>query len=443
MNKNSKNLSIYLIGVGGAGMSALCGYLIKKGFVVFGSDKVYTQTIKNLEGNGLVFYQGHSGCNVDGVDIVVYSSAISEENPELVRARFLKKAIYKRSEILNLILNSHRRSIGISGSHGKTTTTAMITEILNFSGVKFTSFIGGEYPLNDLFDFDKTPKFAISEICEYDRNIDDITVDYPVCLNADNDHLDTYGSVENLIETFKNFLSRGKVCFYNADDKNLLALKLKNAVTFGVNFDADFKAVNLISNGGYYTFNVLENNEISDEITLSVAGIYNVYNALLAISICRKIFKIEYCDIIKGLKAFNGVKRRMEFLGEYHGKKFYGDYAHHPTEIKSVLTSFKDMFGNDFSVIFQPHTYSRTKLLFGDFISAFCNQNVLIYKEYPSREVYDYFGSAERLANAVKCPYLENANEVIENIKNSDKGAILILGAGDLYEIVLSKLKNG
>ena len=443
MNKNSKNLSVFLIGVGGAGMSSLCGYLLKKGFSVFGSDKVYTQTIKNLEMGGLTFYQGHSGCNVDGVDIVVYSSAISEENPELVRARFLKKAIYKRSEILNLILNSHRRSIGISGSHGKTTTTAMITEILNFSGVKFSSFIGGEYPLNDLLSFDKTPKFAISEICEYDRNIDDITVDYPVCLNADNDHLDTYGSVEKLTESFKNFLSRGKVCFYNADDKNLSSLKLKNTVTFGVNFDADFKGVNLNSYGGYFSFNVLESSQLSDEITLSVAGIYNVYNALLAIAVCRKIFKIEYSDIIKGLKSFKGVKRRMEFLGEYSGKKIYADYAHHPTEIKSVLTSFKDMFGGDFTVIFQPHTYSRTKLLFGDFINAFCDQSVCIYKEYPSREEYDYFGSAERLANAVKCDYINTFEEVFTKIRNVESRVVLVLGAGDLYEIVLSKIKNG
>lgn len=439
MNKKLQNLSVHFIGVGGAGMSVLCKYLLSKNFLVSGSDKVESQTVRELISIGLTFYQGHNHNAVDNADVIIYTSAISEENPELVRARYLKKTILKRSELLNLILKTHKSSIGISGSHGKTTASFMLNEILLTAGVTNNSFIGGEYKVNDYDD----SKVALAEVCEFDRNIDLISVDYPVCLNIDSDHLDTYGTLDNLDNAFKSFLNKGKISFINFDDNRLCLLKHKNAITFSINAESDYKAVEILEENGYYSFKVSESCVVSNRIYLGVLGYHNIYNALSAIAVARKVFNIEYGCIINALCSFTGAKRRFERVGNFKGKTIFCDYAHHPTEIKATLVASKKVFNNDYLVVFQPHTYSRTKNLFEEFKLALQGENLVIYKEYPSREIYDYLGSAKRLADGVNSPLVEDFDSLIEIIDNTKKKNILVLGAGDIYDLVIDAIKNG
>ncbi len=439
MNKKLKNLTVHFIGVGGAGMSVLCKYLLCKNFSVSGSDKIESQTVRDLISLGLKFYQGHNHNAVDCADVVIYTSAISEENPELVRARYLKKSILKRSELLSLILKIHAISIGISGSHGKTTASFMLSEILQTAGVLNNSFIGGEYKVNDYND----SKIALAEVCEFDRNIDLLSVDYPICLNIDCDHLDTYGNLDNLEKAFNSFLNKGKIPFINADDNRLSLLKLKNAVTFSINDESDYKAVEIIEEKGYYSFKVIEKGGTSNRIYLGVLGYHNIYNALSAISVARKIFNIDYGCIINALCSFTGAKRRFELVGSYNGKTITCDYAHHPTEITATLRTAKSVFNSDYFVIFQPHTYSRTKNLFEEFKLALKGEKVVIYKEYPSREEYDYLGSAERLADGVSGLYIDNFDNLLKFIDNSKEKNLLVLGAGDIYHLISNAIKNG
>ncbi|MBQ3235713.1 MAG: hypothetical protein IJA97_06110 [Clostridia bacterium] len=439
MNKKIANLSVYMIGVGGFGMATLCAFLLDKGFTVSGSDKVKGSTVCKLIEKGLIFYKGHEGDYLKDADIVIYSSAISDENSELKLARTLNKAIYKRSELLNLVLSSHSRSIGISGSHGKTTSTAMLYEILSVNNPFVSCFLGGEYkgirtPLKN--------KVAIAEICEYAKNINDINCDYSVCLNIDNDHLDSYGNIENLRSVFCSFLSRSKIKFINADDCRLSLYRAKKTVTFGILNDCDYKAENILFSSGNYTFDLIEKGEYKCKITLSVVGKHNVYNALSAIAVSRVVFKCNYEQIIQALKNFKGVERRFEFMGELYGKQIICDYAHHPTEIESVLKTVKEIYKKDYLVVFQPHTYSRTKLLFKDFFRVLKGENAIIYKEYPSREEYDFEGSSERLAKELELCYYDNFFELLSKVKRSRKKVVIVLGAGNLYNDIVNEVKS-
>ncbi len=438
MNKTVENLKVHFIGVGGSGTSVLCKYLLNKNFMVSGSDKIENQTVRNLIDLGLKFYQGHNHNAVENADVIVYSSAISSVNPELVLARHLKKAIYRRSELLEIILKLHKNSIGISGTHGKTTSSFMLSEILKVAKIDCNRFIGGEYKVCEF----KNSNVAVAEVCEFDRNIDFITVDCPVCLNVDLDHLDTYGSLEKLTDTFINFLNRGKVKFINLDDKILKTINA-NAVTFSIDSDSDFRAVEVLEEDGYYSFKVLERGFISPRIYLGVSGLHNVYNALSAIAVARTVFGVQYSYIINALCNYLGAKRRFEDIGIFHGKKVVCDYAHHPTELKASITSAKQVFKNDCLLVFQPHTYSRTKNLISEFKTALKGENLVLFKEYPSREEYDYLGSSERLAKEINSIYVDNFSDLVKVIDDSSAKTVLVLGAGDIYDIFLKEIKNG
>ncbi len=439
MNKFKPNLSVHFVGVGGAGMSVLCKLLLLKNFNVSGSDASNSNTVLELIKGGLRFSLGHNANNVDGADVVVYSSAISNDNCEIIRARQLKKAVLKRSELLDLVLKSYKKSIGIAGTHGKTTSTSMLTEILYNNYKNATALIGGESVNLGSFVYSDINDVIISEVCEFNKSIKDITVDYPVCLNVDNDHLDCYGDVTFLRDEFFSYLDRGKIKFINADDSFLRKYNCKKVVTFGIENDCNYRALNVKKVGKFYKFDLYIDNVFAKEFELNVFGKHNVYNALSSIAVAHKLFKLNLEGIAVSIKNFKGVKRRYEKIPTKLNKNVYADYAHHPTEIKKSIETAKEVLNDDFITVFQPHTYSRTRLLFNDFITALKDCELILYKEYPARESYDQNASAlslsKRLNNSL---YAEDFETLIKLIESSCKGNVLLLGAGDLYD----KIKN-
>lgn len=434
MNKFS-NLKIHLVGVGGSGMCAICNLLIDKGFSVSGSDLNKNEVIETLIDKGLKFYNFHKEFAVENSDIVVYSSAIKSDNVELIRAKELRKAIYSRSQLLQTIINCYKKSVGVSGCHGKTTASSMLCNILTYSGVETAMIIGGLDNNLGLGVNCKTSKNLVCEVCEYNRNISGIKTYASVCLNVDNDHLDCYESVQDIKKEYFNFLNRAKYKFINADDEFLKEYLTKNTYTFGVFNNAYFKAENVKSINGKYCFDLYENDNYVTKIALSVYGKHNVYNALSAIAVARKIYNLSYKNIALGLSKFCGNKRRFEFLFTKFNKNFIADYAHHPTEIKSTIQLCKELFIKDYLIVFQPHTYSRTKLLFNEFLQVLNGENAVIYKEYPAREKLIENATAKDLSLAIKgSKYASNVNELVVLIKKSKKTNVLVLGAGNLYD---------
>ncbi len=434
MSKINKILSVHFIGVGGSGMSALCKYLLARNLSVSGSDVVKSETIDQLINLGLKFYKGHEHNAVEFSDIIVYSSAISKDNAELILARSLNKAIYSRAELLSLVLSVHKRSIAISGSHGKTTTASMLNFVLVKSGVSVNSFIGGEDKFDCNAKFSLKSKVAICEACEFSKNISYLSPQISVCLNIDSDHLDSYGTIENLSREFYSFLKRSKIKFVCADDARLKSFKLKNTVSFGIDEICDYRAVNLKNDRGFYSFDIEFKGEKLFRVTLKIPGKVNVYNALSVIAICKSIFNLNNELLSNAISDYQGVKRRFDIIGELYGKTIICDYAHHPTEIKSLIDTVKSIYKHDYLLVFEPHTYSRTKLLFSSFVSVFKNESLILYKEFPSRESYDYKGSSKALHNSLKnSEYIEDFSMLLDKIKDSDKSNIIIIGAGSLY----------
>ena len=448
MQTNDNGIAVHFIGIGGAGMSALAKYLIKKGFNVSGSDKAGIKTLEELSALGANVVIRNSPCGesaaeklVASADVVVKTSAIKIDDSELVLAEKLKKPVLKRSELLGEILSVFPHSVGVGGTHGKTTATAMLSGV--FSLFKpFTSFIGGSDYTFGNFHSDNGSRYAISEVCEYDGNIYDIKTETAVVLNVDGDHLDSYKTMENLKAAFFDYLDRAALRIVNNDDFFLKQYGGKR-ITYSISNSGDFTAVDLLSSGGKYSFDCVYKGKKEFRAGLNVYGRHNVYNALAAVAVCKE-YGIDNEKIVEGIEKFSGVKRRFEFIGEKNGIKFIADYCHHPEEIKATLKTADEVFVNGYSVVFQPHTYSRTKLLFSDFVKAFSGRNVILLKEYAAREVFDYDGSSQKLAEEIKnAAYAVSACDAFDMIMRSDtEKPVLILGAGDIYDKFVALIKG-
>lgn len=426
---------IFFVGICGVGMSALAKLSKKMGYNVEGSDLFCCETSEELEREGIKVYIGHNKKNVKNQDLVVYSSAVSNENVELTQAKINNIQIFSRAEFLEELSKLFRTKIGVAGSHGKTTTTSVLGNILIKNRKPCTIVLGGEsvnfgnlyYSGNEIF---------LSEVCEYKKNIDKFFSDIAICLNVDNDHLECYKNFDDLKESFFNFLNKAKYKVINIDDENLKDYQSENVVSFSINNEnADYFAKTKQVNEGEIYFDVYKKKKYYFSSKIKSICLHNLYNVLA--SVCTAdLLKISLKEIDLGLKNYAGVKRRMEFLGEKNNIKYFADYAHHPTEIESTVKSFKKIFNNDFLVVFQPHTFSRTKLLFNKFLNVLGQRdNLVIYKTYPSRESEKDGMSGYDLALALNCPYATDTKKISDEINRLNKKAVLFLGAGDIYEI--------
>ncbi len=440
-----KGTKFHFIGIGGVSMSGLALYLHAQGFLVTGSDAIKSETVEKLRDNG-IFVSTLQEENLEGInaaDIVVYTDAISLENKELSYAFSIKKRVMKRAELLGLITAAFPYSLAVAGSHGKTTCTAMCAHIFEAAKVPFTAFIGGEDRGLSNFTF-LGHEYLVTEACEYKKNLLLVPAKTKIVLNTDKDHMECYRDFSELKDTFLSFLSEAETAVVCADDIHLA--NLKNAVTFGIeNAEADYLAKNVKNEKERYSFTVYEFGERLCRIRLRAVGRCNVYNALASIAATRP-YGFSAKEIKRGLESFLGVKRRFEEIGKLHGALAVCDYAHHPKEIASTLETAKKLCDGRLFVVFQPHTYSRTKALMEEFVEAFQGvERLMIYKTFPAREKFDGEGSAAYLAERIgNCLYAESILSLSAWLKRTvkEKDCVLFLGAGDIYYLA-KYLVNG
>ena len=445
LSPNLKN--VHFIGVGGAGMSGLAKHLIRQGVSVSGSDVLQSDTAIELQKLGSEVSFKHSPVNVKNAQCVVYSSAIKEDNPEFKQAVKRKLPLVKRSELLGDILSGYKTAVGVSGSHGKTTATAMIADVLISAGVDPTVFLGGESVAFGNYRYGNG-EVAVAEACEYKKNFLDLRPNIAVVLNIDNDHPDSYKNMDDAVDAFGNFIASG-IAVINADDKYADRLFHSACVTFGIRKSATYTAKNIKEKGGRYSFTACAYGLPLGKINLSVIGRHNVYNALAAVAV-SDLLKIPFTRVSKSLENFKGVKRRAEYLGRKGKTEFFADYAHHPEEIAATLSAFTEARGK-VGVVFQPHTYSRTKALMDEFVLSLKPVgDCIIYKTYAAREKFDEDGCAKALydnlknATAGECRYADDAEELKKRLDEQRKNydTVLFLGAGDVYDVAKTILKN-
>lgn len=424
-------------------MSGLAKYCLAAGFKVTGSDRAAGEQTERLTRAGAQVFIGHSAENVRGADVLVYTSAAGADNPEITEGIKRGIPIYKRSELLGNILSSYPRSVAVAGSHGKTTVTAMLWEIFERAGKDPAVFLGGDYGEKGNFRAG-SGRFAIAEACEYRQNFLDLHPYMAVILDIDNDHLESFGSFENEVKAFRRFASRC-IATVNADDPFAACLST-TSVTFGMETPAVYTAKNLIKGNNGYSFGFYAYGRKEGRVRLNISGRHNVYNALAAAAAAKEC-GVSFSYIKSGLENFYGVKRRNERIGSMCGKPVFCDYAHHPSELRATLLSYTEN-GRDPLVIFQPHTYSRTKILMKDFIAVLKTPRTVIYKTYPARESFDKDGDGETLyknlaAEGADCTYADTLSALSDKIRRgmAGKDCILFLGAGDIYEAALKLAK--
>ena len=441
---------IHMVGIGGVSMSGIAEILLNFGFQVTGSNNVETETTKKLNQAGIKVTIGHKKENIKNPDIVVYTAAVKQDNPELIAAKEKNIPIIERADFLGELTKCYKDTITISGTHGKSTTTSMVAMCFLESqkdpsiqvGADLNA-IGGNYYVGN-------SEYFIIEACEYVESFLKFSPKSEIILNIDNDHLDYFKNFENIKNAFKKYvklLPDDGLLVVNGDDKNALDLcNYTNAtkITYGItNKNTDFFAVNIsFDNDGFAEFDVYSKNKFYGKIKLSVAGTHNILNALSCIALCD-YYGISYENIKNALLKFTGAKRRFEFKGKLNGASIYDDYGHHPTEIIATAKALMNKKYNKSWVIFQPHTYSRTAALLDDFAKSLLNfDNIIVLDIYAAREKNTYGISSKDLAdkicslgkNAKYIPDFESCVKYLkENVQPND--IILTQGAGTVTEI--------
>ncbi|MDE6373333.1 MAG: hypothetical protein K2L72_02445, partial [Clostridia bacterium] len=356
----------------------------------------------------------------------------------IIQARRAKKILISRGQLLGEVCRLFKNTIAVAGCHGKTTCTAMLAHILDYAGVEFASHIGGK---DAAFSncFVKGFDCFVTEACEYKKNFLCLSPDVAVILNSDADHLDCYGTVENLRLAYNRFAEQSRKVVKLFGDLNGV-----DGVTFGFDDRADYFAKGIRSVNGAFCFTAYERGKALGSVSLSVFGKHNVLNAMAAIAAARLV-GIEFDKISGGLSRFKGVERRFERIGDFNGAACIADYAHHPNEIKAALKTARLVTSGELYVVFQPHTYSRTKSFFKQFVLALSPlKRLLIFKTFAAREYYDDAGSALTLSGGLKRSVYGECETDIENfLRGAQVGdTVLFLGAGDIYEIAKSILKS-
>lgn len=441
---------IHLIGIGGVSMSGIAEILHSCGFIVTGSDSTQSEITDKLIKNHIPVKIGHDIENLEKSNLVVYSAAVKQDDIELVRAKELNIPIVERGTFLGILTKSFKDTICISGTHGKTTTTSMIS-LCFLEDYKDPSIQVGAYlkQLNGNYRVGNSNYFII-EACEYVESYLKLFPKTEVILNIDNDHLDYFGTFDNIVRSFNKYiglLPDDGLLVINSDDENCRKIS-KNSrakvLTYGIqNEHANFIARNIQFNtNGFPTFDVYYNNTFYKTITLSVPGLHNVMNALACISVCH-YYGIEKESIKNALLHYTGAHRRFEYKGSFNNVSVYDDYGHHPTEILATANALKQKKYNKSWVIFQPHTYSRTKNLLDDFANVLLNfDNIIVTDIYAARENNTYNISSKDLVDKIndlgkQAIYIQDFNQIVNYVKQnaSPEDIVITLGAGTVTNI--------
>ena len=448
---------IYFIGIGGVSMSGLCEILLaENSYELLGSDNSQSELVQNLQQKGITVYIGQDEKNItQDIDLVVYTAAIKEDNPEFIKAKNLGLKMLERSSFLGELMKAYKYPLCIAGTHGKTTTSSMVSEVFLQGKKDPTISIGGILSsINSNFKVGKKD-YLVLETCEYCDTFLKFNPHSAIILNIDEDHLDYFKDINQINNSFRNFakLVKDDACLViNADIKDYKKIVDSlhcNVITYGENVESMWKAKDIsFDEFGFGSYKAYYKDKFMYDIKLNVVGLHNVYNSL---SVCAlaNFYKIDKESIEKGLNNFKGANRRFQYKGTFKGVKIIDDYAHHPTEILATISSAKSQKINKLWCVFQPHTYTRTKALLDDFAKALLDvDNILITDIYSAREKDTGEIHSKDLVDKLKSfgkdsIYIESFEEGKEYIENNCEkdDMIITMGAGNvniLGEMLLS-----
>jgi len=438
-----------MVGIGGISMSGLAEILMRKNVKITGSDINQSEITEKLKSMGAVIYPSHDPQNIKDQSLVVYTAAVNKDNPELVEARKRGIPVIERADLLGAIMDQFKESIAVSGTHGKTTTTSMISSIIIEAGLDPTIHVGGILDLIGGNTRIGNSSWFIAEACEYKNSFLKFRPYLAVVLNIDEDHLDFFKDIDDIRHSFEAFLSNVKnpgFIVLNMDDpqtKTLSKSLARTVVTYGVNTPGvDWTAENIAFKNGYASFDAIYKNEFWARITLSVPGSHNVSNALAAIAACHCL-GVPKNAIVRGIEHYKGIHRRLEDKGTVHNIRVMDDYAHHPTEIQATLSAARALASGKLICIFQPHTYTRTYELLDDFSRSFALADTVVVTDiYSAREKDTGLIHSRTLTdrinlqtgNAVYISKFEDISDfLMENAQPGD--LVLTMGAGDVYKV--------
>ena len=449
---------VHFVGIGGSGMSGIAEVLLNLGYRVSGSDLVESDTTLRLQRLGAEVVMGHRSENLRDADVVVISSAVRKDNPEVIAAHERIIPVIPRAEMLAELMRM-KYGVAIAGTHGKTTTTSMIATVLAHGGLDPTAVIGGK-----LNSFGSNAKLGqgellVAEADESDGSFLKLSPTIAVVTNIDPEHLDHYRNLEEIQKAFLEFIN--KVPFYGLailclDQENVQALipqVQKRYVTYGLSSQANFRAADISYHGLTTSFRVFANERELGQISIQMPGLHSVYNALAAIATASEL-DVNFEVVRQALGSFSGVQRRFQIKGEWDGVMVVDDYGHHPTEIKATLSAAKNGWGRRTVVVFQPHRYSRTRDLFKEFLTAFNQADVLFLTGiYPAGEDPIPGVDVQGLYEGIKGHGHKDVTLVLDKSAILDRllprlkpgDMVFTLGAGDVWktgEALIERLKD-
>ncbi|MDI9491484.1 MAG: UDP-N-acetylmuramate--L-alanine ligase [Bacillota bacterium] len=451
MNLNSYK-HIHCVGIGGIGLSAIAEILLSRGYAVSGSDIKESDVTKHLQALGAQVLIGHDAANLGDTDLLIFSAAVSAENPELAAAKEKGISVMSRAEALGVVMADYALSVAVSGTHGKTTTTSMISLILENAGLSPTILVGGI--LSELKGNVKvgSSEYFVTEACEYMDSFLNLKPRVEVILNIDSDHLDYFRDIEHIADSFTAFAElvppEGAVVAFDANPFVKAAvhdLPCK-VISYGFNETSDFYAKNIrFNSNGCPAYDLYQNGIFQDTLQLAVPGEHNVANSLAAIATCTEL-GVPSSFIKETLRTFTGTRRRFDLQGiTSAGVTVVDDYAHHPTEIKATLAAAQNVPHQKLWCLFQPHTYTRTRALFNEFAEALSAADAVVLAEiYGAREKNIYQISAASLAEKIKDMHPEKEvffipdfEEMAAFVKERTTAGdmVMTMGAGDIYRV--------
>ncbi len=431
---------IHMIGIGGSGMCPLAEILHSKGYILSGSDNNESDPLKRIRALGIKVHMGHSADNIEGAELIVYSAAIAKDNPELVAAAEKGIPTMERSHLLGALTRKFDNVIGVAGTHGKTTVSSMITQILILNNLDPTAVIGGRLPLINSNGRAGQSEHMVCESCEFVNTFLQMSPDVSVLLNIDDDHLDFFKTMDNLIASFHKFIAMSHTAYINGDDPLVRRAAegiSADIITFGKQKGNDFYAENIKQGALGYEFDVMSGGKALGRLHMRIPGEHNIYNGLAAFAVAYNL-GVTPKGIDEALSKFTGAGRRFEFLYECEKLTLVDDYAHHPTELEATLKAAKSLNYKRVIAVFQPFTFSRTALLRDEFIKALSlADKVVLTPIMGSREKNTYGIYSEDIAKKLPdATVIETFQEVADYICDiaTPGDLVITMGGGDIYK---------
>lgn len=432
---------VHMIGIGGSGMFPIAQILHSKGYILSGSDNNESDILAKVRKLGIPVTLGHAAENISDAELIIHSAAIMKDNPELTEAQKRGIPTLERSFALGAISRKFDNCIGVCGTHGKTTVSSMLTQVFYMADKDPSAVIGGYLPIIDGYGRSGNSDIFVCESCEYVDTFLKLTPDIAVILNIDNDHLEYFKTMDNMCESYTKFANMAHTLIVNGDDERVMKSISKhtgNIITFGFNKNNDYYAENIkIHTGVRASFDLYGKKGFLFTVNLSIPGKHNMLNALACAATAINQ-NVPFEKIVEGISSFKGAGRRFEILAVKNDITIADDYAHHPAELKATLSAAMEMNFNKVWAVFQPFTYSRTKMLMDDFAEVLKIPDKVVMSEIMgSREINTYQVYTSQLAEKIPGSVWFNTFEEIADhiVNNAQSGDLVItLGCGDIYK---------